>query len=151
MANVLPRARVAVALAILTLCLQAGACGQKPAEAVAVKGRVERADRRPVKGLLVTFHPQDEGNKAGRLLVAAVDADGRFAGECLPGRYKVTLATLVTSHGGAPAGKPGAPVGKGPSPVEPYSNLGQYRQAHTTPWEVTIPRDGKQDLVLTVR
>jgi hypothetical protein len=31
------------------------------------------------------------------------------------------------------------------------SVLGRYRQPHTTPWEVTIPEDGKQDVVLTLR
>ena len=140
-----------LALAGAVLCLPAAACGRKPAAPVAVKGRVERADGGSLKELLVTFHPQDEGNKAGRLLVAPLGAGGSFAGECLPGRYKVTLGRVLTHHGGASAGGAGVPATKGPARAEPWSVLGRYRQAHTTPWEVTIPEGGKQDVVLTLR
>jgi hypothetical protein len=123
---------------------------------VPVKGKVVSADGKPVKGMVMSFHPDDELTKSARLQSALLPADGSFAVECLPGRYKVTLGPLPKSAGDAPAAGPGSVPAPTPNPTaapnDPTARLLARLADHTqTPLEVTVPAGGTSDLVLTVK
>jgi hypothetical protein len=134
---------------IVALAVVLGGCRKKKEvlAPVAIKGKVERADGLALKGLMIAFHPDEESNKRGRLLLAPLDEDGAFAGDCLPGRYKVTL-TPIPKHGGAPLGAGGAP-GTGPASLPEVDFPASYLKADTTPWkDVVVPAGGTEALVL---
>ena len=138
-----------VRLAVFCLALLlAGSCKPRQPDPVEVAGRIEWRPARPVDGAVVTFHPADEVNKKGSLLSAPVQA-GQFSGKCLPGRYKVTLTPLAVGSlnpaGGTNPGTGAAPdKGGGTIPT-------RFRDATETPWDVTVPPEGKKDILLTVR
>ncbi len=143
--------RSLICLGVAASLVAAGSgCRKKPAVPVAVKGKVERADGQPIKDLTITFHPADESNKHGRLMTLVLKGDGQFAGECLPGRYRVTLAPVVrgTGVGGPLIG--GGAGGKGPGGLSLSFPLG-YLKPDTTPWDnVVVPAGGADALVLTM-
>lgn len=140
--------RTAVALALLVLA--SGCKKPPPPEPVVLKGRVEYAGGKPVDRMVLTFQPADDAGRGNRP-VAAVNK-GRFEVKCLPGRYKVTLAAVPLQHGAAgPAGGPDAAPGKLPRPDKPGTIPPHYANPETSPWDVTVPEGGKDDLVLTVK
>jgi hypothetical protein len=123
-----------------------------------VKGKVVFADGKPVKAMVLTFHPDDEATKSGRLPSVALPDSGEFSFECLPGQYKATVnaipkgaGTAAEGPGTAPA-PPAPPGSKGPPPKDPKSIL---LAAHATPGSsplvVQVPAGGVSDLVLTVK
>jgi hypothetical protein len=136
----------AVTLALALIC--AGSCKPRQPDPVEVAGRVEWGAGRPLDGVVITFHPDDEANKKGNLLSAPVER-GQFSGKCLPGRYKVTLTSLA---GGSrhPAGA--TDPGSGAAPEKGGGAIpAQFRNATETPLVVTVPPEGKKDILLTVR
>jgi hypothetical protein len=141
-------------LALAVAGAPAGCRGRRaPPPEVPVKGRVEHADGRPAEGLVLALHPRDESNKSAGLKVFPLEKGkgGRFEGRCPPGRYKVTGAPLPVTAGGAPLGSDSTSVGPGPPGKEATSLPARYRDAGSTPWEVTVPESGKDDIVLTLR
>jgi hypothetical protein len=138
------------AVFVLGLAILLGGCKGKPStpDPVGVAGRVEYATGKPLDDAVVTFHPADESNKRGKVLSAPVQK-GQFAGKCLPGRYKVTI-TLLAGGNANPAG--GAAPSAGTTPDKGGSTIpAGYRSAASTPWDVTVPAEGKKDVRLTVR
>ncbi len=139
--------RTARAAAWLAVALAAFGCAKKPPPApVPVRGRVEFAGGRPAARLVLNFHPRGEDNKGAAVTSAVVDEKGRFEGNCVPGRYKVTLAAVAAAPGD-PAGRGG---GAGPAPGAPRRPHAhsQYERPEQTPWDVTVPEGGQSDLVL---
>jgi hypothetical protein len=122
---------------------------------VAVAGRVQFADHKPVSNRILIFHPRDDSNKAAAPPTGVV-TDGRFQFSALPGRYKVTLRAIPAREGGNPGG--GAPLappspdkgppGKGKAKSSPFF---LYEDPERSPWEIDVPEGGKEDLVLTVK
>jgi hypothetical protein len=125
-----------------------GCSRAKPAEAapVAVSGRVVNSAGKPITGMLVSLHAQ-EGVHAGDRPSAPLDRDGRFSLTCIPGRYKVTLAPIPIHHGNAEGnGELAAPAAKRPEP--PKGGVPRrYSDAQSSPWDVTIPPEGKELLL----
>jgi hypothetical protein len=134
---------------LLGLLVLAGGCGKKPAPApVPFVGQVLTTEKKPVGGLVLTLHPGEERNRSNQPSVFL--KEGRFEGTCLPGRYKVTLAPLPAQGGAGPAGGEDATAGKAPGTSTMPNVPAKYRDAQHSPWEVTIPDEGKKDLVLTL-
>jgi hypothetical protein len=140
----------------MLLCLVpvAGCSKPPPPAPVPVKGKVVFADGKPVKGVVLSFHPDDEATKSGRLPSAPLD-DGSFSFECLPGRYKVTLTLIPKGPGGTGADGPGSvpppPPQSGP-PKDPKAPLlAPYASPTSTPLTIEVPPGGSSDLVLTVK
>jgi hypothetical protein len=136
----------------LAATLPAGGCGKKPPEvkAVPVKGRLVQADKTPYpRAMILRFVPVEE---AGRTLPSSSaltdERDGSFSAACVPGPCKVTLAQLPSTQGD-PAGAGAAPAANAPR-MEENASLRKYLSASTTPWQITIPEGGTDDLELTV-
>jgi hypothetical protein len=133
----------------------AGCSGSKspPAVPVAVTGQVVDAAKKPITGMLITFHLQG-GAQAGNSRSDPLDKQGRFKVEIIPGQYKVTLAPIPSQHGVADAtGELAVPPGKGSEAKKPAKDKGiphAYSDAQSSPWEVTIPPEGKE-LTLTIK
>ncbi|HVS35140.1 MAG TPA: hypothetical protein VMS17_06125 [Gemmataceae bacterium] len=130
--------------AAVVLILAAG-CRKAPA-AVDVAGKVDFSVSRPDATLVLSLHPLDDFNKTCTPS-AVLETDGQFKlPQCLPGRYKATLAVVQAAGPAGPAGgvnaAPGGPVNAGLPRA--------YFDATASPWEVTIPEGGKDGLVLTV-
>jgi hypothetical protein len=136
-----------------------GGCGKvPPPSAVAVRGKVVFADGKPVKGMVLSLHPADEATKLARMPTTLLPEDGRFAVECLPGRYKATLVAVPKSAGAAategPGGVPGPGVPKagGTLMIDPKTALmNRHADAAQTPLVVDVPSGGASDVVLIVR
>jgi hypothetical protein len=113
------------------------------------------ADGKPVTGMILSFHPDDEATKAGRLHTVPLPGDGSFAIECLPGRYKVTLGAIPKSAGSAAADGPGAapgPAAPTGRPTDPKARMfARHADIANTPLSVEVPTGGASDLVLTVK
>jgi hypothetical protein len=143
--------RTAGAMLCLAVALAAG-CGKKPPEIkpVPVKGRLLAADKTPYPNMMIVrFVPVEEGGRTLPSSSALTDEkDGSFAAACVPGRCKVTLSHLPTSQGN-PAGAAGAPAANAPRMAE-NAALRKYLSASTTPWDVTVPEGGLDNLELTV-
>src|SRR5262245_36182489 len=107
---------------------------------VAFSGSVVSADGKPVADLVISFHPQEAGN-AGNRPSAALDKDGKFKLDGIPGRYKVTLAPIPRHHGSAEAtGELTAAPAKGSDPKKAAKGVpARYLDAQSSPWDVTIP------------
>jgi hypothetical protein len=139
----------------LVVLLAAGAlaagCGKKaPPEQVTVKGKVVYPDGKPVTDLVLTFHPQEDVNKTSRPS-DFLSKKGTFRFDCLPGRYKATLAP-IPRQGHAPTGPDGTP-GPGPvnTPKVPAGIPQKYLFEKESPWEVDVPVDGKRDVELKLK
>jgi hypothetical protein len=126
-----------------------------------VKGKVLFADGKPVKGMVLSFHPDDDATKAGRMPSVPLPDDGSFSVECLPGRYKVTLRAIPKGAGTAATEGPGgtpAPAAP-PNATDPakmsldpkVQRLARHADHTSTPLVVEVPTGGASDLVLTVK
>jgi hypothetical protein len=137
----------------LLLTFAASGCKKKELMPVPIKGQVSYPNGTPVKNLIITFHPQEETNKKGKLLTKVLDGEGKFSGECQPGEYKVTLARLPVSVGGpgGPAGgATGGTVGRAPAEA-PHGEIPElYLAPATTKWTVTVPAGGDEGIKLTL-
>jgi hypothetical protein len=146
---------VLVALLFFGLVSVAG-CGKAPPPVpVPAKGKVVFADGKPVKGMVLSFHPDDEATKSGRMPSLLLPDDGAFVVECLPGRYKVTLGAVPKAAGAATDG-PGTTPAPIPSPsglsLDPKSLMfARHADVSKTPLSVEVPAGGASDLVLTVK
>jgi hypothetical protein len=116
---------------------------------VPVKGRVVDADGKPLDRLILFFHPSDKENQV-RIPPAVAVNNGRFETKCLPGRYKVTLGVIPAGGHNPMGGGALADPGKGDNPQLESIPL-PYRKPDTSPWEVSIPASGKDDLELRVQ
>ena len=134
--------------------LAVGGCQKPPAPApVPVKGKVVLASGKPVKGLVMSFHPDDEATKSGRMPSVLLPDDGSFSVECLPGRYRVTFDALPQAAGSAATAGPGtasAPVGS-VEPKDPKALIARAADPSKKSLTVEVPAGGASDLVLTVR
>lgn len=130
-----------------SLCLCG--CGRKAPAPVAVKGRVQYANKEPVADMILTFHPLEDGNKS-KLPAFLLNKEGWFQDSILPGRYKATLSPIPQGSGSGPAGAAAA-GGKGPGASAAAGQLTRYQDRNLSPWEVVIPESGTDDLLLTVK
>src|SRR5262245_34578976 len=115
--------RVAGLCFVLLLAL---GCSKKPPFEVEIAGRAENRSGKALAGFALRFHPDDEINKHGRTLICLVQADGKFAGKGLPGKYKVTLVKPAVGSGADPgAGVTAAPVKENKDIPPAYADPGQ--------------------------
>jgi len=129
--------------------LLASACSEKPLSPVTVKGQVKREDGKPLPPISLAFHPQERTNRRNMPTTIPDAKDGTFTVQCLPGKYKVTLAPLQSAEddpAAAKGGKTGTPA-SGAALALPV----RYQSASETEWSVEVPATGKDDLVLTVK
>jgi len=132
---------------LLAASLLAPGCGKKTPQPVTVKGKVVYPDGKPVTDLVLFFHPQEDVNKQSTPS-AFLGKEGTFQFDCLPGRYKATVAPIAR-QGHAPGGAPGPAVGG--TPQLPTGIPQKFLSATGSPWNVDVPADGKQDVVLTLK
>ena len=114
---------------------------------VEVQGTLTTESGKPLEALLLRFHPQEEKNERGSILACVTDEKGTFAGECLPGKYKVTVLAIPVQHGGSPASATTTATA-GKSKVAIPAN---YKSPANTPLEIDIPVEGKRNVVLKVK
>ena len=134
-----------LAVGLVAMVALAG-CSKTPPAPVVVKGRVTQADGKPVANMIVTFTAREEGNKSSRP-IAMLDAAGQYEVTCIPGKYKVSLAAIpVQAGGGSPAGGGDANVGKLPVAGDQKAIPIKYRDAESSPWEVTITAGQTEDV-----
>ena len=131
----------------LLLVLAAG-CGKPPAPPppppVAVSGHVLDAAGKPFGRVMLSFNPADDTIQ-GQRPVVPVQADGAFIASCPPGVYKLTLVPLPAGAGHGPedgglANTKGGAAGK--------TIPEKYRTTASTPWEVQVKPDGKNEFEL---
>jgi hypothetical protein len=150
-----PPVRFAVALLLFGLILAVGCKKPDPPGPVSVKGKVVFADGKPVKAMVLTFHPADEATKLGRLPAAALGEGGTFSLECLPGHYKATLGAIPKSSGSAategPGGVPTPPASAGVGMDMKTVMMSRHADPSLTPLVVDVPGNGTNDLILTVK
>ena len=115
---------------------------------VAVTGKVVLASGKPVANMVISFHPQDGPNAVSRPS-AALDKNGAYAMNVVPGRYKVTLAP-IPAHAGS-AGAADLAVPKKGDVKEAQDILSGYKDALSSRLEVTVPETGGELSPLTVR
>jgi hypothetical protein len=97
--------------------------------------------------LLLTLHPQEDRNRTCTPSALVESKDGSFQlTECLPGRYKAALAATGVQKGEADRPGPGSRPTRAGSASLPKA----YLDAQSSPWEVTVPEGGMDDLILTV-
>jgi len=137
-------------LTVLILAAVGCAKSKPPAPPpVAVSGKVVFAGSKPVVNMVISLHPQDEPNASNRPS-GALDKDGRFKIDAaIPGRYKVTLAPIPSQAGSA--GGVELPAPKKFDPKDEKGILALFRDAKSSPLEVTVPEGGGELPVLTVR
>jgi hypothetical protein len=134
--------------AALLLCVTSG-CRREPPAPVEVHGRVEKADGKPAREVVLTFHPLDETNKNASLTTLTLDGQGRFEGQFLPGRYKVKATAMPVGEATPVEGVPvprspkGAPV---PNTETPQPGVGPTRPGAGPPTGLgTLPGSGKTE------
>jgi type IV pilus biogenesis protein CpaD/CtpE len=134
-------------LAVVMVSLLCG-CTRKPPPPpapVPVKGKILNQNKEPLALALVSFWPQQrEDPHTPDRYDGGTEKDGTFTLKCPPGDYMVTVTRLPTNAtaGGLTAG-PGSSLIKGIDP--------KYAEAKATPWNVTVPEGGKEDVLLTVK
>lgn len=146
----MPRTLALIFLALA--CLLPIGCRKKPLPKVAIAGVALNAQNKPLDKLIIKFHPQDEDNKFSSLETAV--NNGKFEGKLQPGRYKVTLAIIPIEVGpgaGGPGTPPQVPAASGKHGAAVGGIPSQYLTEEKTPWDVTIPADGNQDMKLTMK
>jgi hypothetical protein len=144
-------------LLLLGLVLAVGCKKPDPPKPVSVRGKVVFADSKPVKGMVLTFHPADEATKLGRIPTVALGEGGTFTLECLPGHYKATIGAIPKSAGSAategPGGVPPPPASQPNAMMmdQKMQMMARHADASSTPLVVDVPGNGTDDLVLTVK
>src|SRR5262249_14925972 len=113
-AGMVRSAQIGCGLLGLLGLLLAGCGGSKPLAPVKVKAQILDQSKKPLVKVAVRFHPQDQGNTSNSP-TSYTDDKGRFEVDAIPGRYKITIATIPIHGGasGAPGGQPGAAKGAG--------------------------------------
>jgi len=133
----------------LMLGLLASGCKRGMPVLVRVQGRMETRSGALKAPLVLVLHPSDptcQGNMPSAILTG-----GSFDLPCLPGRYRATLSPLHQRSTGSGASEEGREArARGPRPAG-FTIPPVYRQAESSPWEVTIPVEGTSDLVLQLR
>jgi hypothetical protein len=149
--------RFGVSIVLFVFILAVGCKKPDPPVPVSVKGKVVFADGKPVKGMVLTFHPSDEATKHSRMPVVALGEGGTFALECLPGHYKATLGAIPKSAGSAategPGGVPPPPASQPKAMMldQKMQMMARHADPSSTPLAVDVPGSGADDLVLTVK
>lgn len=114
---------------------------------VEVQGTLTTESGKPLDALLLRFHPQEEKNATGSVLTCVTEEKGTFVGQCLPGKYKVTVLAIPVQYGGSPASvTTTATVGKSTVTLQ-----GLYNSPADTPLEIDIPAEGKRNVVFKVK
>lgn len=144
------RARLPRFAVLLAACALAAGCGKpKPPEPVTVEGKVVGIDGKPLTGLVLTFHPQEDVNKASRPSAHLGQKDGSFRLDCIPGRYKATLTPVPRQFGAEPGSGPGpGPIGL---PKLPEGLPRKYLSATDSDLTVDVPAEGARNLVLQLK
>jgi hypothetical protein len=149
------RGQRVVAVLAVVLLLAVGCRQQPPSGPAVVKGRVEGADGKPLGKMILRFHALEQSTRPGTSIrsdSALTQADGSFVCECLPGRYKVTLAALPGgTTGAAPAHGKEAPAASSAGKHLPDNIPAMYASSAETPWEIEVPPGGKSDVLLKIR
>jgi hypothetical protein len=140
--------RTTAGLGLLACLLLAGCTKPPPPAFVTVKGRLLRSGK-PLTQMVVTFHPREDQNKNNRPIAAVDSKTGQFELQCLPGKYKVTVAPIPLQQAAAPAGDDGN-AGQQPTNVDPRLIPSRYRDAESSPWEITVAPGNSDEIVLTV-
>jgi hypothetical protein len=134
----------------LPMSLVAGCANSKPKPPppVPISGKVVFADGRPVAKMVISLHPQDEQNASTRPS-GALDNNGNYKMDAIPGRYKVTLAPIPATAGSAAAADD-LPVPKKGDLKKLPDPMSRYRNATESPLELTVPASGGEMPKLTV-
>jgi hypothetical protein len=133
---------------VLLAVLLAIGCKGNPPKPVPVKGKVLDEGRNPLPEVVLTFHSVDESNKNARMETAITNKEGEFSLHCAKGRYKVTMVALP--KGGSNSGGPVALV-PGPNFGPAQGELANYRNPQKTPWDINVPENGDDALLLVVK
>jgi hypothetical protein len=141
--------RTAVGLGLLGWLLLAGCTKPPPPAPVEVKGRLLRGGK-PLTHMVVTLHPREDQNKNNRPIAAVDPKSGQFQLQCVPGRYKVTVAPIPVQQVATPAGGDDGNAGQQPASVDPRLVPSRYRDAESSPWEITVATGNSDEIVLTV-
>jgi hypothetical protein len=118
----------------------------KAAPPVPVKGKILDAKGNPLALVLVSFWPKDRIDPTTpEHYDDATDKNGLFAQmKCPPGEYRVTVSKLPIqrSQGDLTA----APLGSLLTGTD-----ARYGDSQKTPWSVTVPEGGKDDVQLAMK
>jgi hypothetical protein len=138
---------------ILVLGLLASGCGRdSSADLVEVKGSVTYPSGKPVRSVVLTFHPQEEKNQRNRPSVVSGYKDGTFVCRCLPGRYKVTAALPIVANGDPQTASPETPAPPSSAfPGAPRSIPNEYQSIRGTPWVLEVPPEGKDNVSFVLK
>jgi hypothetical protein len=112
---------------------------------VPVKGKIVNQSKEPLALVLVLFWPRQRSDpNLPPHYDDGTQKDGSFSVHCPPGEYTVTV-TRIPTHGGAGGveGPPGAARLKDTDP--------RYADPQLSPWTVTVPEGGKDDVLLTIK
>jgi len=123
----------------LVFVLAIAGCRSKPATIVRAAGRVVTSDGKPIKSVRVDFWPEKKPKSFETLPYGLTNEKGEFEIVMLdpskpglwPGKYRVSLIEIGTKN--------------------PKRIPSRYGDNQSTPLEVTIPVEGKTDLILEVR
>jgi hypothetical protein len=141
--------RAAAPTVLLFVAFAAGCAKPKPPlpPPVAISGKVVYAAGTPVAGMVIKLSALDE-RFAGDGPSGALDKDGRYTLNAIPGRYRVTLLPIPAQAGSA--GKSDQPVPKKGDPKDAFSAMARYRDLANSPLELTVPAAGGEMDKLTV-
>jgi hypothetical protein len=128
---------IALSILFAGCSLVHGCKGEAPNDPVPVKGKVLFTEGEGAAGVLVRFQPLDDSNKSN-FPEAQTNQGGGFSLSCLKGRYQVTVVPIVGGHGA---------TNTGPMDAGAISKDNPFRGQS---WEVTVPEEGKSDLVIKV-
>ena len=126
-------------------------CGKPKAPApVHVKGQII-VGTKPAVGIVITFYAQGPLQKLVQPAMALSDIDGKFKLECPPGEYKVTASPINAMTGATAPGLTG-PIPAAPATgVQASNKLNDvFMRPNTTPLNVKVFDNGREDLMLTV-
>lgn len=142
----LRRDRAAAVFVLLCALVASPGCGNRQAALpppVEITGQVVYANGKPVTGMVISFHADDEIAARGRVPSGPLDQEGKFRiAEVTPGRYKATLSP-IPGHAAAAAdpsqlNAPGKGDQKIAVPIE-------YLNSSATPWSVTVESPPKTE------
>ena len=147
MANRICIARAVGVLALAALLFAVGACAKRPPKPVPVSGKVVR-DGKGMPGMRVVFWPREPNLLR---VEAASGPGGEFSLECPPGTYLVT----VNPGGNGPpipdSGMPTTPESNRPNRTEKAISVpDRFQERKTTPLNIEVPAEGKNDVLLDI-